>query len=458
MKLIRTIELVIRNHAGNARIGEIVDQLNKLRFESGYLVPYISGSEDIEAILFNPEIIPENVPVEICGIKSATILARITALEEKLQTDEYGVTYLEFTRRNPLLMSFPPEIVWLGRKQGLEYWKKSLERFLPHSSTGIDKKDIKKVIGLFITAAEKTRENYDFWKVILANSYNKQRLSKILIEWSISMASRMRCRYMSGFNPMVDYKTPGSIVLNHRMNLAFATLANEMIDVGIEAPLFFYTIPLNSTMIKADQWTPELNEVVRNCRSALETTDLFGGIHVTIRNLELISKDPGRVRVVFKLIEELNKISIDYKLPVWYSRVGLVGLAALDEGADFASFTPNMSLNDVIMEPGPIEKDRQYGKIIHIDQKEFWDKSQVERSLKMGYYLPKLERVPIRNLPDSVELNTPQYYRKLFSKPYNIAAMTELSLRWRENIKDGEIRPGRHYLQDFSPPFNAWGL
>jgi len=428
-----------------------------LRFESGYLVPYLSGSEDVETILFNPGIIPENIPVELCGVKSATILARITALEERLQTDEYGLTYLQFTQRNPILMSFPPEIVWLGRKQGLDYWRRSLERFLP-LSTGIDKKDTKKVIELFITAAEKTRENYEFWKVILASTCNKEKLSKILIEWSVSMASKMRSKYMSGFNPLIDYKTPGSIVLNHRMNLAFATIVDEMTDVGLEAPIFFYTIPLNSTMIKADHWTSELNEIVRNCRSALDTTDLFGGVHITIRNLELISKDPGRVRVVFRLFEELSKIGDDYKLPLWYSRSGLIGLAALDEGADFASFTPNMSLGDVIIEPGPIEKDKQFGKIIHIDKKELWDKNQVEKALKMKYNLPTLKRVQIRNQPDSIELGTPQYYRKLFSKPYNIAAMTELSLRWREDIHKGEIRPGRHYLQDFSPPFNIWGL
>ncbi len=456
MKHIRPVELVINYEAGNAKVGEVIDHLNKIRLQSGYLVPYISGSEDIEALLLNPEIIPDNVPVEVCGAKSATILNKTITLEERLEA-EGGISYLEFTKRNPLLMSFPPELLWLARNSGLEYWRKTLERFLP-LSIGLNKRESKKITDILISAARKSRENYEFWKIISRTDYGDQRLSKILIELSISMAAKMRCRYMAGFNPIIDYRIKGSVILNHRINLAFATLVNEMLDVGIEAPHYFYTIPINSTLIQPDERITELNEIIRYCKSALETTDLFGGIHITIRNLELISKDPGRVRVVFKLFSEINQIGKDYRVPVWYSRAGLIGLAALDEGADFASYSPNLTLNDVFLEGGPPEKESQFGKIINIDKKELWNIKQLKKGMENNYTLPKFEKVSFRNIPDSIELDSASYYRRLFSKPYNIAAMTELSLRWRENIKDGEIKPGRHYLQDFQVPFNAWGL
>lgn len=230
-----------------------------------------------------------------------------------------------------------------------------------------------------------------------------------------------------------------------------------MEDAGLEFPQYFYTIQLHSTMIQPDTWTELLKDILRYCRSALETAT-FAGIHITVRNLENISKSPGRVRTMFKLMEELSNIGYEQKLPVWWSNVGLIGLAILDEGGDFASFTPGILPRDIITEPGPIEKDNQFGKILHIHTKELWDIKQVRRARELKENLPKLNKFSVRNIPDDFELESPPTYRRLFSKPYNIAAMNELSLMWRENITNGEIKPGRHYLQDFSVPFNVWGI
>ncbi|RLI81068.1 hypothetical protein DRP04_06930 [Archaeoglobales archaeon] len=454
----RSVELIVHKEVGQARIGEIIDSINKLQFGTGYLVPYIRGAEDIEVALFNPDVFVDGQPVEICGFAAASILNKAIVLEERLKEDQYALTFLDFTHNHPMLMSFPPEVIWTGRERGLNHWEKSLRRFIQFSSPGFSEKEIDQLCGCIINAAAQYKMTYGFWSYIVNNSFKGERLSKLLMEWVITTATKMRCKYLSGLNPIINAKTPGSVVLNHRVNLAYAALVRDMEDAGLETPQYFYTIQLHSNMVQPDDWTNLLSEVVGYCRSALETTDMFSGIHIMVRNLENISKVVGRVRTMLKLFEELNRIGYEYKLPVWWSNFGLIGLAVLDEGGDFASFTPNMAIKDIITEAGPVEKDHQFGKVLNIHAKELWERKQTRKSRNRGYNLPKLNHFNTRNIPDDLELESPPLYRRMFSKPYNIAAMNELSLMWRENIENGEIRPGRHYLRDFSPPFNVWGL
>ncbi len=454
----RGTELIINKEVERARIGEIVDSTNKLRYGSGCLTPFIKGQEDIEVLLYNPNALISKQPVELCGFAASTILNKAVALEEKLKEDEFASTFLEFTYNQPMVMSFPPEVIWNGK--GLDHWEKSLKRFIKFSSPGFTEKEIDEFCKYIRETVTSNSLTHKFWDHIVKETFKGESISKLLMEWVATTAIKMRCKYTSGIVPIISQKTRGSVVLNHRVNLAQAALIRDMEEVGFEVPQYFYTIQLHPNMIKPDDWNDLLDEVVKNLRSSLDTTDIFSGIHVTIRDLNAISNSPGRIQTVMKLFEEINRLGHEYKLPVWWSNFGLIGLAALDEGGDFASFTLNMKTDELVAGSGggPIAKEHQYGKILDINQKRLYEWKQVKKLGKHGHSLPKLNKFSIRNTPDDLELGSPPLYRKLFSKPYNTASMNELSLMWKENIYNGESKPGRHYLRDFGPTFNGWGL
>lgn len=453
---IRNIEILIKQQVENAKLGEVVDYHNKLRYGTGYLTPYISGSEELEALLYQYEIVPEGVPIELCGVKSASILNNADIIGEKAKSEE-GIDYYDLSKRNPLFMSFPPEITWIERDTGINYFGKSLNKFLT-SSGNFDEKTKQEIIDKLISRVQRAEQNQNFWYRIHKEMIDNQPLSKILFEWSISMALGMRCKYMSGLNPLVDEKYKTSINFNHKINLAYNSLIEDIEDAGMDSPLFFYTIPLNSTMIKSGDWTKELDDVVKLCKSAIETNS-FSGIHVSVRNLNLISNDGGRVEIVNRLFDKLNSIATENKYPIWYSRFGLIGLRALDEGADFVSYTSNLNLRDVILKSGKVQKEYQYSSVVNIDTKEIWSPQKLtNKMIDQNHFLPNFKSTPTRTIPSTDELNSPSYWRRFFAKPYNMASFTELSYRWRNHISQGDSNPGRYYLQNWQSPYNAWAI
>ena len=67
----------------------------------------------------------------------------------------------------------------------------------------------------------------------------------------------------------------------------------------------------------------------------------FDGIFVSV-GVPRISLERSRVSTLSKFITELNLISQEESLPIWYSRFGLLGLSILDEGGSFSSYPLNL--------------------------------------------------------------------------------------------------------------------
>ncbi len=242
----------------------------------------------------------------------------------------------------------------------------------------------------------------------------------------------------------------------HTFNLAYGYMMEDRDNGGRPAPAYLYTIGMNSSMIKRDAWSGELERVVRNARAALEDA-LFDGVHLSLRGLPYLSNSRGRVRVVFRLIEELSEVCQDTKVALWWSRPGLIGLGGLDHGVNFASYQLNLSFADVYYDGGPVDELPKFGKIYHPTRRELWDRDQVRRSLDTPEGgMPDIG--PVRQRPTRRELDNPYRYRVSFSKPYNLAALNGLAEDWWRNIDHNETHLGREYLQGTEARFNGWGL
>lgn len=195
-------------------------------------------------------------------------------------------------------------------------------------------------------------------------------------------------------------------------------------------------------------------------RKALENRELFDGVFLSIRNLTAISNSHGRVNVCLKLMKKIAEITRVETAPSFWSRLGPIGLAALDLGENYCSVPPNLNLEDVFRAPGgPPEKVYHFGRIINPNMRERWYANQVQISVENdGRGLSPLEKYWSKNLPTDEELIKPALYRINFAKPHNIATFNNLQDDWEKHISDGDTNPGREFLQSFEAPYCSWGL
>ena len=452
----RTIMVQEEKHQ-DVSLGELkIPQLNvDIKYSS--LVPYAKGREDLEVLLRYPNVLRDKQPIEINGFNSHVMLRRAVALREELQEkNKKFYTYEDLSTKHPIIVSYPPEVIWLAGDKGLRAWKKNFKQILPKTELGFEAEQIDLIIEKIITHVRLKPQTYHFWRAIINEKVEKESLSKIIMEWAIQNTINSRGKWISPLTPLIDQSTLGSINLSHRVNLAYSYLIDDKQDEGIKTPAPLYSIQLNSSIIHSDDWTDTLDQIVKNTRLAL-SEDKFDGIFLYIRGFKRISQTNGRVHTLMKLMTELNKIGKDTTLPTWYSRFGIAGLRALDCGCSFTSFPINISHEDAYVDGFPGEEMHKYGKVINLTKREKWNKDQVIKS-KSGPDggLPHLENYWIKNAPSIKEEESHFQWRIHFTKPYNIAAFSNLTDQWIKDIKAGETNPGKEFLKSFEAPYNNW--
>jgi hypothetical protein len=452
----RSLNVIIEKQVGNACLGRLEDTNKTIAsVKLNQLIPYISGHEDIDVIAHHSNLLEVNQMLEINGFQTKSILkiARYT----QGTVDDSFVPFTKLVSSHPLIMSFPSEVVWLTPSNGIDNFLDNICWILQNNNFNFEKEKAKKIRDYYKQLLYSSAKKYQFWASI-NERIDSERLSNLLINIQIELALQSRAKFLAGLTPIINIQTSGSVELSHNWNLAFANIIEQRLDQGLGAPKCLYNIALNSSMILNDD-CEELKRVVKFTREGMKN-NLFDGICISVRNLQHISGLSGKVNTLSKFINDINTISREEKLPVFYSRFGLIGLNAFDNGANFASYCLNMNISDIF--PTGFRRDKTtdkndtfgYGKILNHETRELLDKSQV---IKLEKGMPLLNNVPNKPIPSQLESATD--YRKNFVKPYNMAAMGKLNQDWINNTDNGEIRPGMEYLKIFRSPnfYNSWG-
>ena len=453
----RTTETVIQQTVGNAQLGELTDINNLITpISLNQMVPYIAGGEDLQIVLQHPDLIA-GTPLEMNGYNTKIMLAKASKIEMEAGPDKRP--YTSIMRESPSLMSFPSEVSWLAIPDGIKKFKQNAEWVMQKDNIGFNKKKASSISDYYGKLIEASYQKYSFWTE-LANKHDDEHLFRLLIDITIDLALQAKMTYLAGMTPVLNEKAPNSIGLSHKVNLGYGSIIADREDEGYNAPGCFYTINLNPSMIKRDNYSEELRSVVSFAKNAMNY-NWFDGIYLSVRNLDNISQYDGRVATLSKLIEELAIVAKNEGIPLWLSRFGLIGLPAFDMGACFGSYTPNLALRDIFSNSkGGNTKDRRmHGKIFNSDVRKFLDANQLDKLQHHNKNLPLMS--DSRNFATKEELHDSKAraYRINFSKPYNIDSMRKLSKEWNDNARNGEINPGKEYIKDFSSPsfYNTWG-
>lgn len=443
----RSLELLIEKEIGTAKLGQMYDRNRSFNdMQLNQLSPYIAKSEDMKVILQNDQLLMDNQPLEFNGFHTKQLLN--TARNFELKSLKSFTPYSDLTNSHPSIMSFPSEVFWLAIPDGLKKFKENMTWVLQRDKIGFDKSKADKIADYYVDLINSNAKKYSFWGLV-TQKYESETLSKLLIESTIELALQSKMKFLAGLTPIINSNTLNSISISHKMNLAYGNIIDDMLDRGDNAPKYFYTIALNSSMISNDNYTDGLKTIVENTRQAMQY-DLFDGIHVSLRGLSRISDYSGRVNTLSKFITELNNVANDELLPIWWSRFGLIGLTTLDSGASYSSYTLNMNLNDIYSRGfGGKQKEKQlYGKVLIPQIRKLLDANQIS---KLGDKLPKIDGVSCKPIDSENEKATP--YRINFGKPSNIAAMRWINEKWLKDIKNGEINPGKEYIKTYFPQF-----
>lgn len=452
-------------------LGEIrISSLN-VETEIGNLAPYIKGREGIESLLRHPEVMRNKQPLEFNGFKSADIKLRSLTLQEEVSTNAlfkgYSDPYNALVSKHPLLISYPSDVIWFGREGAMTAWASSLSRVLPNMGMALDQTELNQIMNKIKVLVSANTKTYGFWRGLTEKvggtpgKDDGRPLSQVLIQWAIQNALDAKAKWFTGLTPLIDISTPSSTLLSHRLNEAHAVVVQDRLNLGLPSPAYLYTINLNSTLFAEGSWNAMLRNVVANTRMALESSEYekgVEGVYASIRNIDLISVSAGRVETLKKLMRELNELCLEFKVPIWYSRLGAVAFAALDEGASVVSFMTNTNTGDVFSDGGGGKNDNRFGRIFNSTTRSRWKINEVRAAMN-GHDkgMPSLANYWSRNYPTEQELTSDKKYRINFSGPYTIAAMNNQLEQWRENIIQGETKPGSSYLEGGEGTYQAWG-
>lgn len=465
----RTTNLLVRKQSGRASLGRVFFTDTNEEVDFSRLLPYVKGQEDIEIILRNSHLLTKNQPIEMCGYGALRIMEKAASLEEVLLEQNKPV-YPKLAAEHPIILSFPPEGLWLTRppevlerknrkKPAIENLETILLRTLPATSSAPTYEETVAIATDFTRFAERGHEGYHFWEDIQTEEFDGAPYSKLLLEAMVELSNRLKVRFLSPQVPVVaGMKWPSSQIWAHRFNMALGYFLKDKSDAGDRVPKLLYTIDLNSDAFPEDEWTPVLGEIIRDLKIAMELkVPLFDGISVSVRGLSRISLAKGRIRTLCGFMQKVNDIAHEHRIPVNYSRFGLLGLRAMDDGSPFTSFALNLRVDDILGGGADdVQADTPFGKVLNFTMGELWKANQVRKSLKSpNHGLPSL--LGTRNSPTSLELESPELYRKGFSKPYNLAAFNDLGRQWTENVEAGETNPGQEALHRFEFPFGQWG-
>lgn len=459
--------VIIQRENGMAQVGTWNSpQLGITSAVSG-LTAYAKGGEDIECILRGKSVLQPRAPIEINTLQLQAILTKATVLDEILSQDKpRTVSYVEFAREHPIISSFPAEALWICKPKALKALHTTLVETLPQAGQGLSDESIEIIAKQIVKHAGDHPKTHGFWNAIAKDRHERAPLSSYLLAMAAAGAVRARASAVAGPVPLLDPKARGCVNLAHRYNVALATVLNS--QTSTKRPVQFYNIPMNSTAFRGKKGA-FIDQVIRNASLALEPRDIFGGIIFSIRGLDRIRKDPARTSQTLDFVRRIGRLGQVYRVPIIWSRAGLDGLAGLDEGVHFATSTPNLSHTEFFSDGGP-GGSSAYGRVFnHVTGKmlSVGDVEALRSSADGG--MPSVPGVP--PLPPRAELYARLYHPRpqpsgttelsatsgsaldypqdeyhLWSKPHNIATMTELSRDWQRHVLNGESHPGRTYL------------
>lgn len=458
----KTNTIVIEKKVEKAKLGLLLD-LNKSisPIPLNQLIPYLASAEDLEIIMSDPKCLYENQMLEINGYAIKQMLDKAIKVESTLSGADHK--YANMLKDHQAMISFPSEVVWFGNNtRALDDFKKNLVHGLQTVNIKQDKDKAEATAKEILGRISSSQQKYEFWKEI-NDRVKSNNISRTLMNWSIELALSAKIKQMSGITPVIDNNTDSSVIYSNQMNQEYIKLLDERASIGLDQIKYHYTIALNASMFPPDDYHKNTNlvQVVRHVREAINTQK-YDGIHFTIRSLNDITKNIGRIRTVEKFVSELDAIASDAGLPLWCSRCGILGLPMMDLGVEFNSYSLSTNPGDTYIKFGRkkseanaenMKKTTTHGKVLHLETLELLDYKQVGNLPLNLNDIGGMPRRPIGSL-----MANPNEYRKAHTKPINIRVMNELNRQWIEFTKNGDPRPGMQYMGGSKSKFNNWGV
>lgn len=455
--------LTVEKQVNSASIGWWVNPLTGYSTPMGQLAPICKGREDVEVLMRNESRMNRGQPVEYSGWSLGSTLSRAMKVDNEVLYENGYSPFSLLSNHHPSLMSYPPEVLWLGNEKAINAFTKAIAQELPRAGMGYSREGALRLSQEIASMAMRSTQSMSFWNEI-ENEFDGETYARALIGFQVYSASRLRAKALAGMVPLIKPEYTSSLERTDTLNKLTAAETIAAREEGFPAPdFYFYAMNLDSSVFCTPNSRREYmraaavrDDTLRMANAALQkNTELYDGLHVRIRGIDGISSSVQRRAIINQYVDDLVRICARLKVPLWMSNTGLPGLSFLDRGVTYCSCQMGMNTYDIYRSGGGTgDPDDTYGKTYHPSKQKRLFKRDVEREAKNSG-LPM-----VRGLGELRPewLVSAGAFRTNFAKPYNLATICELSEQWQRYTRDGEDSPGCEYLARCveDEEFKAW--
>ena len=224
------------------------------------LVPFVKSREDIEVLLRQHGVLVPGQPIEFSGFSLHRSLRHAMQLQSEPDSTSRPLSFQELSAKFHVQISWPSDLLWSGHSIPLRHFRDFVADSLPLSEMALSSSDCAKIADKLHSIAIGSRRKFVFWRQITKEQFGAAgTLSRLLLEASIAATNRARAHSMAGIVPCIDLKTPNSLTLQDSYNTACAHVIDDRLNQGLRSPAYLYTVALNSTMVREDEWPKMLD-------------------------------------------------------------------------------------------------------------------------------------------------------------------------------------------------------
>jgi len=414
MKTLHILEKV-----GNSIIGSALLSPRMPEVEVGKAMPCIRTSEDIEGLL-RCKFLDPTVPSEFNLLNSGLIQKILWKYFNQIVSSPNFLNPLDVIAGRPSIGYVPPECLTFPTEGATKALNK----------TGM--------IGAKISVLREQYPDADgkFWFSIA-----KERLYS---KWIRELLYHLELLKGDLFAPpvaVINKKIASSVDLQLKINLAVSSRWEQICGRRHREIGLLYSFHLAPNAL--DEPTI-LREAVLGMNEILLKEDLrFWGVHLHFTDIRHVTRKPHRIDTAKSLVREVSQITRKYNGFTIISDAGPVGIAFLDLGASYSSYSPAMTPRK-IYDKMRFSEEGRFGKVLGLWRYNLHGREDVRRrgdTMDETGFFPNV--VPLTAQGEK----SWRAYRVQFGKPYNISVMEKINmLRSTELIKNKNPNPGQTHI------------
>jgi len=427
--------LQVLEKVGASLIGSAQFSLRFPIVEIGKSAPCIINDEDVEALL-RCNFLDPSIPTEFNLLSTSRIQKKLWKYANLEEDNPEYLASVDITANRPSIGYLPPECLVKPNEKAIKALK----------NTG--------PIGEIVSQIRRKTDK-KFWEEITRIKLEGQPLYEHWIRELLENLLLLRGTLIACPVPVLTKEYKSSIAEQAKANIDISDNWEELCGRRYREHGCLYSFHLAPNALDEPSLIRKaimsLNEIFS------ERDNNFWGVHIHFTDISGVSRKQERVGVAKDIVKKVSDIAMRYNKFTIVSDVGPIGIAFLDQGAAYVTYSLAMTpRKKYLMGMNPnVDIDLlTYGKVLDLWSYKLLSYNEVK---KRGYKISDTQLYT--NVVPLNCRNKKRLYRINFAKPNNVAVMEKLNnLRAVELNREKNPNPGLiHIRRSEDSSIRIWG-